>query len=153
MVQSLYRYCEEHYSQDNVTLDKILLLYSDGGPDHRVTYGSVQVALICLFLSLDVDMLVAVCTCPGQSWVNLAERCMSLLNLCLQGVALMRDKAADEFEHKIVKQTTMQEMRSLAGKCMGLKEAFGASIKPVIDLLNQRFKRMKLKGERNSSNI
>ena len=41
----------------------------------------------------------------------------------------------------------MQEMRSLAGKCVGLKEAFGASIKPVIDLLNQRFKRMKLKGE------
>ena len=138
----------EHYSQDNVTLDKkILLLYSDGGPDHRVTYGSVQVALICLFLSLDVNMLVAVRTCPGQSWVNLAERCMSLLNLCLQGVALMRDKAADEFEQKIVKQTTMQEMRSLAGKCVGLKEAFGASIKPVIDLLNQHFKRMKLKGE------
>ena len=30
---------------------EVLCLYTDGGPDHRVTYLSVQMAIICLFLS------------------------------------------------------------------------------------------------------
>ena len=33
----------------------ILFLYSDGGPDHRLTYISVQFTLISLFLHLDLD--------------------------------------------------------------------------------------------------
>ena len=33
----------------NTILKPVLLLYTDGGPDHRVTYISVQLALICLF--------------------------------------------------------------------------------------------------------
>ena len=37
----------------------ILFLYSDGGPDHRVTYISVQIALIALFRILDLDYLCA----------------------------------------------------------------------------------------------
>ncbi|RIA82589.1 hypothetical protein C1645_835141 [Glomus cerebriforme] len=35
----------------NQPLPSILSLYTDGGPDHRCTFGSVQVALICLFLA------------------------------------------------------------------------------------------------------
>lgn len=142
------RLLRDHYSSDGISLDKkILLIYSDGGPDHRVTYGSVQVAMICMFLQLDVDFLAAVRTCPGQSWINLAERCMSLLNLCLQGVALMREKTTEEFERKIASYNTMKELRSAADKNHDLKEAFSTAMEPVIDLLNQRFERMKLKGE------
>jgi hypothetical protein len=37
---------------------RIVLLVSDGGPDHRLTFLSVKVALIALFLNLDVDMLL-----------------------------------------------------------------------------------------------
>ena len=38
------RLLRDHYSGNGTTLDKdILLIYSDGGPDHRVTYGLVQV--------------------------------------------------------------------------------------------------------------
>ena len=36
----------------------VLCLYTDGGPDHRLTYLSVQVSLICLFLSLDQDQVI-----------------------------------------------------------------------------------------------
>ena len=35
----------------------VLFLYTDGGPDHRLTYVSVQISLICLFLHLDLDYL------------------------------------------------------------------------------------------------
>ena len=38
----------------------ILFLYSDGGPDHRVTYISAQTALIALFRSLDLDYVLPV---------------------------------------------------------------------------------------------
>lgn len=39
---------------------RVVLLISDGGPDHRLTFLSVKVALISLFLCLNVDMLVAI---------------------------------------------------------------------------------------------
>ena len=41
---------------------EILCLYTGGGPDHRLTYLSVQLSLICLFLRHDYDMLIAVRT-------------------------------------------------------------------------------------------
>ena len=80
---------------------QILLLISDGGSDHRVTFLSVKVALIAIFLKLDVDMLIAIRTCPYQSWSNMAERVMSTLNLALQNVSLAREEMAPELEAKI----------------------------------------------------
>jgi len=40
-----------------VIMKTILFIYSDGGPDHRVNYISVKVALIVLFRKLDLDYL------------------------------------------------------------------------------------------------
>lgn len=68
--------------QSSGDTNPILLLYTDGGPDHRSTYPSVQ---ICLFLHLDLDFLCAIRTPPYNSWKNPAERVTSLLNLALQG--------------------------------------------------------------------
>ena len=36
----------------------VLFLYSDGGPDHRLTYVSVQISLVRLFLKLDLIFFV-----------------------------------------------------------------------------------------------
>ena len=36
----------------------MLCMYTDGGPDHRITYVSVKLAYIALFLKLDLDYLV-----------------------------------------------------------------------------------------------
>ena len=41
-------------------------IYSDGGPDHRLTYVSVQLPLIALFLNLNLDFLVACQTEPSH---------------------------------------------------------------------------------------
>ena len=57
---------------------EILCLYTDGGPDHRVNFLSVQIALICLFLQEDRDMVLAVRTPPYNSWKDPAEWVMSL---------------------------------------------------------------------------
>ena len=87
----------------------VLLLYTDGGPDHRVTYVSVQLTLIVIFKLLDLDFLCAARTAPCHSWCNPVERIMSTLNLGLQCVGLMREKMDDSFE-------------SEASKCKSLKE-------------------------------
>ena len=68
--------------------ESILLLYTSGAGNHNITNASVQISLLCLFPELDLDMPIAVRTCPTQSWVNPAEHCMYILNLALQNAAL-----------------------------------------------------------------
>ena len=43
------------------------------------------------FLRGDFDLLIAARTAPQQSWTNPVERIMSILNLGLQGVAIIRE--------------------------------------------------------------
>ena len=78
---------------DSLSCDKkILMIYTDDGPDHRVTYLSVQVTLIAAFMKLEAR------TAPCQSWRNPVERIMSTLNLGLQTVGLMRREGSEDFE-------------------------------------------------------
>lgn len=78
-------------SVDDISLTTpLLFLYSDGGPDHRSTYWSVQLAYILLFIALDLDLLVTARTAPSNSYYNRAERCISILNLALQNVSFER---------------------------------------------------------------
>ena len=72
-----------------------LFLYSDGGPDHRLTYLFVKLSLLSLFLECDLDFSVAVkqhIIIPGEILLNV----MSIVNLGLQCVGLMRQKMTDE---------------------------------------------------------
>ena len=124
---------------------EILLVVTEGGGDHNVSHASVQVALICIFLHLDLDMLVAMRTCPTQSWTNVAERVMSLLNIALQHCATEREAMDVQFE-KILKATNnMTNLREAASKNPALKNAFATSMLPVMDLIANRFENMKLK--------
>ena len=61
--------------------------------DHRVNYLSVEIALICLFLKEDRDMLVPGRTLQFNSWKDPAERVMSVLSFGAQGVGLMRKES------------------------------------------------------------
>ena len=90
-------------------------------------------------------MIVAVRCAPHQSWTNLAERCMSILNLALQNVALQRESMPEEFEKCASDVSSLSELRNLASSKPEFKAAYLQSMQPVIDLLNGRFTRMKLK--------
>jgi len=46
-------------SQD-LQMKLIMFMYTDGGPDHRLTYLSIQLSPISLFLKLNLDFL---CVC------------------------------------------------------------------------------------------
>jgi hypothetical protein len=126
----------------------ILCLYTDGGPDHRCNYGSVQIALICLFLCGDFDLLIAVRTAPNHSWTNPAERVMSILNLGLQDVALKRDKMSFESEDLFLTVNNLIEIRKKAQEYSRLESELKESIASVQNMLNMRTERLLLKNKK-----
>ena len=65
-------------------------LFRDGGGDHNLTLLYVQCVLLALFKIGNFDILNVGSCAPNQSYINPAERCMSLLNIGLQGLSLQR---------------------------------------------------------------
>lgn len=128
-------------------VNPILCIYTDGGPDHRKTFLTVQISLISLFRSLDLDMLVAARTAPENSYRNPVERIMSVINLGLQSIGIMRQKMSDENEKLICNGNSMEEVRKAAAKNPGLKGAFADSMQPATCLLTEVTSRLKLKDE------
>ena len=92
-------------------------------------------------------MLVAARTAPQNSYRNPVERVMSLLNIGLQAVGVMRQKMPDDFEKVIRGCNSMQEIRTAAARQPGFKEAFGDCVQPAMCLLMEVISRLKLKDE------
>ena len=95
----------------------VLILYTDGGPEHRTTYLSVKIAMICLQKYLDLDQVLAVRTAPGHSYRNPAEKINCLLNIDLYGIGCMRQHSADPFfEQSLSRCTGLGDVRKLIEK-------------------------------------
>ncbi|KAK7092705.1 hypothetical protein V1264_008410 [Littorina saxatilis] len=125
----------------------VLLKYTDGGTDQRNTLESVKCATICLFSEFSFDMVVSVRCAPGQSYINPAERVMSLLNLGLQNCATERS-AMDEASEKIIKTcNSVSSIRDSEKKNPNMKQQWMESIEPVQAAIASRFRRLKLKDE------
>ena len=135
---------ELHSILDADEAPPMLLLYADGGPDHRMTYATVQISLICLFLYLDLDFLCAIRTPPYHSWKNPAERVMSILNIGLQSVGIMRQKT-ESFEEALKPCNSLKAIRSLGESNPDLKEEVLDAMSPMKALLQGIFVRLQLK--------
>ncbi len=114
--------------------------------DHRLTYSSVQISLIDIFLARDLDFLCAVSTPPYNSWKNPAERIMSILNIGLQSVGIMRNKTCS-YEDSLKNLNTLSDIRSLGQKEPALKEEVKDALEPMKALLHGLFSRLKIKGK------
>ncbi len=124
-----------------------LMLYTDGGPDHKITYLRVQLSLIAIFKALDLDYLVAVRTPPGHSWKNPVERIMSIFNLGMQSIGLMRVKMSEECENIINTCNNIEDIREKAKESSQLENELLESLQPTIELLSSIFERQSLKEE------
>ena len=113
--------------------------------DHRLTYISVQLTLISLFLHLDLDYLCAARIAPFHSWRNPVERMMSIVNLGLQSIGLARKEMGPEFERKASKAKSLKDLRQLAEKEPGFKDSAIDSMESVKVKLSQIPLRLKLK--------
>ena len=122
----------------------LLLLYTDGGPDHRLTYVSVQISLICIFLALDLDFLCAVRTPPPSQLENPAERIMSILNIGLQSVGVMRQKT-QSCEDQLKNCNSLASIRKLELSTPCLAEEVIDAVTPTKILLQDIFTRLHLK--------
>ena len=132
---------------NNLHFYPILFLYSDGGPDHRLTYLSVQLSLISLFLTLDLDFLCACRTAPYHSWRNPVERLMSIVNFGLQSVGVMRKEGSSEAEELLSKCNNMKQIRKLADSHPTIVEDVLDSLAPVKILLAEIVRQLELKGK------
>lgn len=124
----------------------MLFLYSDGGPDHRTNYKSVQIASVAMFISLDLDMFVAARTGPMLIYCNPAERAMSCLNLALQNLSICRESAGNMELWLSLK--SLKALRKASERDHSIQDSFVASIKPVMDTLKERFRKLTWQGER-----
>lgn len=118
---------------------KVLLRFTDGDTDQRNNLVSVQCANICLFIELDLDMLIIARCAPGNSWCNPAERIMSILNLSSQNCAHEREDAEGAFKSC----NSMSDIRLAVSKKPELEEKWVSSIEPVQRVVQNR---LSLKG-------
>ena len=126
----------------------VLFLYTDGGPDHRLVYVSVQLSLIALFLKLDLDFMCAGHTAPCHSWKNPVERIIAILNLGLQCIGLMRQEMPEEMEKEVKSCKNMGDLRRIAENKSELLTAVSDSIYPVKVLLTDVCHRLELKSKK-----
>ena len=111
-----------------------------------MTYLFVQVALIALFLKLDLDFLCVARTPPCHSWRNPVERIMSTLNLGLQCIGLMREKMDDDFQTE-AKCNNLKALRAVASRKPDFSSTVHDSVSHTKVLLTQIIQCLKLKGE------
>lgn len=127
----------------------ILFLYTDGGPDLRLTFVSVQLSMRALFLNVDFDLLIVGRTPPNHSWRNPVERIMSIINLGLHAcVGMMRKEGSTEFEQATKNANNLNALRE-AVKDRYVDE-LKSSIQPPVHHLNGITSRLELKGRPSS---
>ena len=126
----------------------VLFLYTDGGPDHNLTHVAVQLSVIALFLYLDLDFICASRTCPYQSWRNPVERIMSVLNLGLQCIGLMREKMGEDFEKLSSRCNSLADLRKMAKGNPSFAGTVADSMSLVKILLTDIFTRLELQSKK-----
>ena len=123
----------------------MMLKYTGGGTDQRNTLEAVKWANVCLLKEFSLDMLITVRCAPGQSYINPAERVMSILNYGLQNVSIERTRMDTE---AILKPcNSSNQIREKAKEHPFLIEKWKSSVSTVQNLLSEseRFRRLSLK--------
>ena len=135
-----------HFSEDgHSSVQPIAVVISNGGPDYRVTFGSVKIACITIFRALDLDMLVCVSSCRYQSWQNMAEHIMSTLNLALQNVSLAHTSMAHQYEELVKNKNTLTDLREAITECPELHDCLRDSMSSPMTTIGCRFQGKALK--------
>ena len=75
------------------------------------TFISIQLALIALFLNLNLDCLCAARTAPHHSWRNPVECMMSILILGFQSIGLMQSPMSEKAEAALKNCNSVAQLR------------------------------------------
>ena len=116
--------------------------------EHVITHIYIYTAdspKLCVFKEMNLVMMILARCAPGHSYVNPAERVMSILSLALQNVALERKESTEEMNKVLKNCNSMAAVRSLAEKTPEVKTAWIESVEQDASLFRNRFLRLKLK--------
>ena len=94
----------------------VLVLQTDGGPDHSLTRVATKFAMIAVFKDLDLDHLVILRGAPNGSARNKIERAMSVLNLPLAHMAVRRQDMSKWAELELKSASSMKAVRDIGEK-------------------------------------
>ena len=125
----------------------ITIIGTDGGPDHNVTHVRVQLSLIQFALEQDFDVLVAIRTAPNSSVTNPAERCMSTVNIALNGLALSCNVLEPEEMARIRNLNLKKQWRDAASNDSTISELAWRGTADARALLETRFSSLQYKGK------
>ena len=141
----------DHCSGKKEFVPPILGIYTDGGPEQRSNFLSVQIAHIGRQQFLDLDMLVAARTVPSHSFKNPLEKVNCILNLALYGIGCMWKEIHEvpEFEKKLVNCSGVTDVvRTFTSKNSEKnRKLLHDSCQPCLDLGKSSFERLSLKGD------
>lgn len=94
----------------------VLVVQTDGGPDHSLKRVAVQLAMVGTFRELDLDHMVIIRCAPNDSASNVVERSMSVLNLPLAHASLKRAEMPDWAEGEVKNCSSMKAVRDKSDK-------------------------------------
>jgi hypothetical protein len=90
----------------------VLVLQTDGGPDHSIKFATTKNAMIALFKILNLDHLLILRGAPNGSAYNKIERAMSPANSALANVSIKRGVMPDWAEDLMKNANSMSEIRA-----------------------------------------
>lgn len=134
----------------------MIAIKTDGGPDRNPQFTSVKLAYTALALVLGIPKLVLMRTAAGQSFTNPVERCMSLVNLGLQGIATSRALCEPDTEAKLKNCGSMKDIRiALEAADSGSAEGqgihtqrFAESMKHAVETVREALRYLEWSGKR-----
>ena len=112
---------------------------TDGGPEHRNNFESVKIPLILMFRQLKLDSLIAIHTDPRQSYVNIVEWIMSILNIGFENIALKREESGSDEEIKKYKDLSKLHQKQT------IKNDWQKSLQPLVEVLTESTEQVTVK--------
>ena len=143
-----------HFTELKQTLDAnpsdkkpVTIITNDGGPDHNIHHDRNKAALLALFLSCPHILYLAnFQMAANRSSFHPVEKLNCILNLALNGVALVRDKIEDPvFEDFLNSCSSMVDIRQKAEHNPGLVEQVVSCLKSSKEIVEERAKKASLK--------
>ena len=114
----------------------------DGAADYNMTNGGALLAHLVDYIRSGADMAISMRFCPYQSYNDPAERCMSLLNMGLQGVALARTNVNPTMERFMTRCSSMKDTRSLAKDHPQIVSYVQESMEAPIKMVQDQFEKL-----------
>ena len=125
----------------------VLIITNDGGVDHTIRHERNVISMLALFLHFpQVLLLINYQMAAYRSAYHPVEKANCILNLAWNGVSCSRTPFSDPVLEKAFSScSSMSDVRKMAVKHPGLKDALSESLEEAVEVLEKRAEQASLK--------